>query len=302
MEKDKKRGEFVDKSLAAAISHVGIATAGLGIAICTSFSTSSSRADTINYVETNVASGTAGIQIGNTPANGGTDPAAYITFIGSYAGTTSDGYTYTNWQLLVNDGTGSMDLFGHMPTSSTYTPTAGDQITATGTYSPFDGDPELETLTAISKLGSGGTAPAPITVTIPQMVALAADPMTGAASATYYQSVEYLMVLDDVTLAQTSPTAGGSTFAVHANTTLIATDTSSNTVTVFQYASSYSVAGLLGGTTIPTYPVDITGIMDVFSGAPEFIPFSISPVPEPATLGLVGMGALVLLARRPRRT
>jgi hypothetical protein len=55
--------------------------------------------------------------------------------------------------------------------------------------------------------------------------------------------------------------------------------------------------GALGGTPVPTGVVDINGIVDLFHGAPEFIPFSITPAtsvasPEPASIALVLSGIL----------
>lgn len=196
-----------------------------------------------------------------------------ITYIASQAGTTSDGYTYTNWAFLANDGTGSLEIFGKMPTGSTYTPTLGDQITASGTYSPFNQIPELGSLTAINQVSTGNGTPGAVAVTIPQLDAL--------TSAPNYKYQEYLLQLNNVTIAASGADAGKTVFNTHANTTLTATDGGGNTLTVYQYASSYSVAGLLGGTTIPTGSVDILGICDVFSTGPEFIPFAFTPASTP---------------------
>ena len=73
-----------------------------------------------------------------------------------------------------------------------------------------------------------------------------------------------------------------------------------NPLTLYQWASSYSTAGALGGTPVPTGAVNIVGMVNLFQGTPEFIPFSITPVPEPASIGLFldGMAVLVRLARR----
>jgi hypothetical protein len=47
--------------------------------------------------------------------------------------------------------------------------------------------------------------------------------------------------------------------------------------------------------------VDLTGIVDVAFGTTEFVPFSITSVPEPTSLGLLGVASLGLLKRRRAR-
>lgn len=246
-------------------------------------------------------SGTAGVSFGNTGAG---DPLAVITSIGSYAGTISDGYTYTNWAMLANDGTGSIDVFGHLPTGSTYVPAVGEGISATGTYSPFNAIPEVDALTAISGAAGPFTVPPPVTVTIPQLNAL-----SSSSTPSNFAIQEYLLALNDVTISQETaldPVPGN--FPTHANGTYTITDGSSNSMIMYQYASSYSVAGLFGGTPVPTGLVDLTGIVDVFNSgtaaAPvlgsEFIPFSITAVPEPVSMGLFAVGAAAMLMRRRR--
>ena len=88
------------------------------------------------------------------------------------------------------------------------------------------------------------------------------------------------------------------TYPTHANLSLTATD-GTNNVTVFFNPSSYSVSDPLAGTAIPTGQVDITGIASVFNGTAELIPFTVTPVPEPAslTLGLIAIGGVALLRR-----
>jgi hypothetical protein len=248
------------------------------------FAGASARASSIASIEA-AASG-ALVSLGTQ-----TDNPAVITYIPSVAGSTVDGYSYTNWSILTNDGTGSLDLFGHFPSGDTYVPTVGDAVTASGTNSPFDGIPEVGSLTAISKVSGGNAVPAPTPVTVAQLNALA-----GTAN---YNISEYLLALNNVTLS------GLTAFPTHANGTLTATDSLFNSITVFQWASSYSAAGALGGLPVPTGPVNLVGICDVFTptgGQPstEFIPFSITAVPEPTSLSLIGIGAFGLLARRRR--
>lgn len=235
-----------------------------------------------SYTGTNLP----GVTIGNT---GGGDPAAVISYIASQPGTL-DGYTYTNWSMLANDGTGSLDLFGHLPAGTTEpTPTVGDAVSVTGTYSPFDGIPEIETMTALSNVSSGNAVPSPITVTIPEINA------TGTSNKIPNNGInEYLLTLNNVYIES------GGVFPTHSNGTYTITD-GVNTVTLFQWASSYSKAGMLAGTPIYQTPVDITGIADVFGTTAEFVPFSIVSVPEPASIGLLLIGGTMLLKRRAHK-
>jgi PEP-CTERM motif len=225
------------------------------------------------------------------------DSNPVITSIAAQPGS-GDGYTYTNYSFLVKDGTGSMDVFGHLPSGSTYVPTVGDAISVTGTFSPFNGIPEIGTMTAISQVSTGNAVPSPTIVTIPQLLAVTTtqDPTIEA----------YVVQLNNVTFV--SPPAS---FPVHANQSLTATD-GTNSLTVFCQFSTYSVEDPLAGTAVPTGPVDITGIIDAFGGTyngspvggtAELIPFTITPVPEPTSLMLSmlafgGLGGFALLRRR----
>lgn len=210
---------------------------------------------------------------------------------------TLDGYTYSSWSFLAADSTGSLDLYGALPSGTAFTPAVGDAISVSGTYSPYHQIPEVGTLTALGLISSGNAVSSPGVYTIPQL--------TASGTGSIPQSLAgYLVTLDNVSLytdsAATIPVSGN--FATHANVTLYAKDGSGNIMEVYDWASSYAACGALGGTAEPTGLVDITGfISQSGSYAPELTPISITPVPEPATLSLCGGGALLALIFRLRR-
>ena len=237
-------------------------------------SATSASADTVAQIEAQ-PSGTS-VTLNSNPV---------INAIGSMPGS-ADGYTYTNYAILVADSTGSLDLFGHLPTGTTYVPSIGDAVGAAGTYDPFDAIPEISSLTSITKVSSGNPVPAAIPITTAQLADI--------TPASYNYLGHYLM-LQNVEFSGAS-----GYFPVHSNGTYTLTDVSGNNpLTLYQWASSYSTAGALGGSPVPTGPVDIYGTVDLFDGSPEFIPFSIT-VPEPASIGLLlaGIAVLVRLGRR----
>jgi hypothetical protein len=241
------------------------------IAATVAFGSATTNAQTAAQIEA-LASGTA-VTYDN----------ATITAILSQPNTTPvDGYTYSSGKLafLANDGTGSLEIFGALPSGSTYVPTVGDQVSLAGAYAPYDGIPEIGTLTSISLISSGNPVSGPTVTTIPTINSALPnlpEPSIGGQ----------LLTLDNVTLS------GLTTFPTHANGTATITDGSGNTMTLYQWASSYSAANVFGGETVPTGEVDITGIADVFDGSTEFIPVSITSVPEPSSLALVGLGGIV---------
>jgi PEP-CTERM motif-containing protein len=203
-----------------------------------------------------------------------------------------DGYTYTNYAFLANDGTGSTDIFGHLPSGSTFVPAVGEAITATGTNAPFDAIPEIGSLSAIAATSSGNTPAAPTPTTVATLL--------GVTPTSFNLLGEYL-TLSNVTFGSL-PSSG--IFPIHANLTLSLNDSSNNSVTAFYFASSYSSEDALAGTTIPTGPVNVGGIVDIFgtgqNAAPEFIPLSVVAVPEPASLSVLALGGVTLLNRRRR--
>ena len=208
---------------------------------------------------------------------------------------TLDGYTYTKWAMFAADSTGSLDVYGALPGTTSFTPAVGDAISVSGTYSPYDQIPELATLTSLNLFSTGNAVSSPGVSTIPTLTASGTGLIPESLAG-------YLVTLDDVSLytdsAATIPVSGN--FATHANVTLYAKDGSGNIIEVYDWASSYSVDGAMGGTPIPTGTVDITGFVDQSGTYPvELVPMSITP--EPTTLSLCGAGALLALSFRLRR-
>ncbi len=218
-----------------------------------------------------------------------------VTAILSQPGT-GDGYTYTTYSFLAQDSSGSLDIFSSL-SGLGYTPTVGDAISISGTYSPYHQIPELATITSITLQSSGNAVSSPSVYTIPQLTASGTGAMPQSLAGR-------LVTLDNVSLytdsAATIPASGN--FASHANVTLYAKDAGGNIMEVYDWASSYSTAGALGGTPEPTGLVNITGFVSQ-SGtfSPEMTPISITPAPEPTTFGLCGAGGLLALIFRLRR-
>jgi len=223
-----------------------------------------------------------------------------ITAVLSQPGTL-DGYTYRTWAILAADSTGSLDLYGALNTPALgFTPAVGDAISFTGTYSPYHQIPELATnaTTTMSLFSTGNAVSSPGVYTIPTLIA--------SGTGTIPQSIAgHLVTLDNVSLytdaAATIPVSGN--FAIGNNVTLYAKDAGGNIMEVYDWASSYSTCGALGGTPEPTGLVDITGFVSLSSTfPPELTPFSITQVvPEPTALSLCGAGGLLALIFRLRR-
>jgi hypothetical protein len=235
-----------------------------------------------------LASGTAGVALDSSPV---------ITAVLSQPGTYG-GHTYTGWSFLVRDGTGSLDVFASAASLTSvdpgYTPTVDDVISLTGTYSPFHQIPEMATLTAFSKVGTA-VAPGPVVQTIPTL----------NQATLPFSTAGYLIEVDNVTIS------GGGTFSTvfptyaGGNVSYTMTDGSGNNMVLYDWVTSYSTAAAMGGSAVPTGPVDIIGFDSVFTSGStstaEFTPMAIISVPEPTTLGLCGAGGLLALIFRLRR-
>lgn len=215
-----------------------------------------------------------------------------ITAILSQPGTVN-GKSYSTWSFLAQDSTGSLDIFSSL-SGANYTPTVGDAISVMGTHAPYHQIPEITNVIGgnitISLESSGNTVSAPGISTIPTL-----------NQTTLPENVAgYLWTLDNVTISGISGTFGTG------NLTGTITDGSGNSMTLYYWPTSYSVANAnLDGTPIPTGPVDITGFVSVYTSGStsmaEFSPISIVSVPEPVSLALFGVSGLLSLILALRR-
>ncbi len=228
---------------------------------------------------------------------------------------TVNGLTYTSWMFTVNDGTGSAFVLGN-PTGATgqYTgtetpPVVGDTVTVQGKYTPYRQIPEFvvpgTTFTppdlVVNHIGGPAAVPGPTLATIPEInvTSPATLPLNVAG---------YMLELDNVTI--TAGTVSGvtaTTFGI-ANWSAAGTitDGSGNHMQLYYYPTLYSVANEnLFGQTIPTGPVNMTGIANMYSASIcQFVPMTITavPVPEPGTLALLAVGgACAMLLTWTRR-
>jgi hypothetical protein len=244
-------------------------------------------ADTAANIEQNYAAGSA-----VTYDNASGDYPVITAIMSEDNGFTTNGHTYSNWAIIAQDSTGSIDLFGHLPSGSTYTPTVGDKITVAGAWSPFQSIPEMNSLTSISAISSGNALPPVPVFTIPQL--------NTPAFTNDFTIAGTFLELDNVSI--TNASANNGIFPKLNNFTYILQDGSGSNMVMFWNANSYSVDGAMISNSVPTGLVDVRGIMSAFNGTPEIIPYSITAaVPEPSTVALVSAGLLGLIAIRRRR-
>ncbi len=271
-----------------------LVTAGVALAQATAW------ADTSASIQT-YASGTAATYNDNGSGN-----YPIVTVIASAPVGALDGYTYGNYAYFAADPYGSLDIFYSSsaagPAVNYPLPTVGDTILVQGTYSPFDGIPEIENGTAPAQAidvfgpGSQGNPPyytTPVVTTIPTINVGTTLPNGGGINSAVQGGRSLagtLIQLDNVTIGATG------NWPTHANLTTTVTD-GVNTMTLYFWASSYSTLGALGGTAIPQGQQDITGFVDDFytssTGitAAEFVPLSFTSVPEPSAMAFWGLGS-----------
>jgi len=221
----------------------------------------------IGYVE---SSGTVGTTYTLDNA-GGQYPV--VTTVLSQPGTVN-GVNYTAWAYYVNDGTGSMDIYGN-PVGYT-TPTVGDIVKIAGVYQPYHQIPELGGVgvgTTVTKVGISATVPPPQVVTIPQI----------DYSTVPFNVAGYMLTLNNVKI--TGAGNPGSTFGINDSPGgATVTDQSGNSMQFYYWPTSYSSANAnLANMAIPTGLVNMTGFVSVYgnSNVPEFSPITITPSQGP---------------------
>jgi PEP-CTERM motif len=232
-----------------------------------------------------------------------TGGAGSYTLTGTVTSILSSNATIDTYTIA--DGTGS--ILDYRLLKTVYTPTVGDNITIAGTNSPYQDAPEFASVTSVT-LNSTGNATSPTLVTIP--VFNAAGVLLPSPTAVP-PLAESIVTLDNVYLA--SPITALATFGTYTLTDTPPIVGGGNTATMYTYTSDTAVAAAVtaanaaevtSGDTLYSGPLDITGYVDVFNGVPELYPTAIvaGVVPEPASLGLLAIGALGLMSRRRSKT
>ncbi|HTV48218.1 MAG TPA: PEP-CTERM sorting domain-containing protein [Phycisphaerae bacterium] len=214
----------------------------------------------------------------------------------AYSISNGSGSTYKEWSFIVSDGTGSTDIYGALPSYSV-APAAGDTVEISGTFAPFDGNPEIEGSSSGSPYSfTGGptssftilsTNPSytntPPVVTIPEIdtnngsdTIWAGTPVPNGPANAWY-----LFTLDNVYL---TGVASGITTWGATDVTYEVHDNSNNKMTLFYYPKDYSVANenLYSAPIANNTEMDITGYVDYFSSGDEFVPISATEVTPPS--------------------
>ncbi len=227
--------------------------------------------------------------------------------------------SYTSWAFYVNDTTGGMDVFSPSSTLSAlgYTPHLGDALDLKGTYEPFDGFPELSVITQSATQSTGNAYSQPVTghnlaYVVSDFAANSQTVSSGTVTTTIGPNdlTAQLVTMTNVWLTSSGTATPQTSFGTANTTGSVYLNDSSGSCSFFYWPSSYSMAlQNLAGQPInygPGNTYNMTGFFDIFGGAPEFVPFNVTPVtiaPEPGTLALVGTGtALAMLGcfRRKR--
>jgi hypothetical protein len=278
-------------------------------------------ADYIQNIQANDTTGNL-VEVNNVPIGppffqgNGQDPV--VTSLLSTPGTVQ-GRVYTSWSFLLNDGTGGLDIFASAAalsaTAANYTPNLGDGLDLKGTYSPFHSIPEVASITQATVTSTGNTVPGPVTGMNIQSILndCAANGQTvtaGTVSTTVLPNDigGKLVTLNNVWITSFGTAAVPSSYGT-ANIQTTLNDSSGGTLSMFYWPTSFSAClSNLYGQPIATgsgNQYNMTGFLSDFPGLPgnlvEFTPISVTPVPEPGTLALIGAGTTVAAVGYIRR-
>jgi hypothetical protein len=227
-----------------------------------------------------------------------------ITAIAS-APSTYGGHGFYAWTAFAQDQTGSLVLYIAASTLTNMTHTFGQTlavgmgINVAGTYQPYHQIPEVGFYTTAASnhyfhvtSTLNATPAAPIANVASINVATLPQALNG-----YYIEIQNATISGSTGSYQT--VFPGYNTSIAAESYTITDNTGS--MTMFDWTTSYSVCSALGGTAVPTGPVNVYGFISYNTGGPaEFTPLLI--VPEPSTIVLAGLGLAGLLAIRRRRS